>query len=88
MFSQEETAKLLSNKQIINDLITYCHYLSDRYNETLEGTYRIKYNALYSLLFSPVSDSKKSELLNSFATSLNINPIKDMTENNIIFENI
>ena len=88
MYTQQETIELLSKKEIIDDLTKYCKYLGDKYNETLKGTYRIKYNALYDLLFSTVSDSKKSELLNSFSTSLNINPIKDITENNIIFENI
>ena len=88
MYTQEETVSLLSNQEIVKDLTNYCKYLADRYNETLKGTYRIKYNALYDLLFSAISDSKKSELLNSFSTSLDINPIKDITENNIIFENI
>lgn len=88
MFSKEETAKLLYNKIILDDLLRYCKYLADKYNETSKELYKIKYDTLHTLLFLPVSDSKKWELLNFFTTSLNVNPIKDMTENNIIFEYI
>jgi len=59
-----------------NNSIEYCQYLSNKYNETLEGKYRIKYNALYPILYSPVTLSKKQELFKSFISSLDIYPIK------------
>jgi len=70
----------------IESLKKYCHYLAEKYNETSESYYRIKYNDLYPFLFHPVSDEKKTELFNSFLTSMNINPIKKITESKIIFK--
>lgn len=58
------------------NLDIYCEYLAEKYNETLEGKYRIKYNALYPYLYEPVSESKKEELYQSFITSLGINPLE------------
>ena len=57
------------------DLAQYCQYLAQKYEETLGGNYRIKYNDLYAYLFSPVSEQKKLELYQSFRNSLNIDPI-------------
>lgn len=57
------------------DLEEYCHHLARKYEETLDGKYRIKYNDLYDYLFSPVSEQKKLELYRSFRNSLDIDPI-------------
>lgn len=64
-------------KNFITDprTIEYCRYLADQYNITLEGKYRIKYNALHSILYEPITINKKQELFKSFASSLNIKPI-------------
>ena len=62
----------------------YCQYLLDKYNETLEGKYRIKYNALYPILYSPISMNKKQELFKSFISSLDINPI-EIVDEKIVF---
>jgi len=63
MFSQEETENYLSdNSNILND---YCQFLANKYDETLDGEYRIQYNNLYNLLYAPITLSKKQELLNS-----------------------
>jgi hypothetical protein len=59
-------------------LADYCQYLANRYNETLEGKYRIKYNDLYFLLYFSLSDDKKVLFFNSFAESLDIYPIEDI----------
>ena len=82
-----EIDDILSNKNLHNSLSKYCISLADRYNETLEGVYRIKYNDLYPILHSPISKEKKKELYKSFTTSLNINPIKNINEKEIIFNN-
>ena len=53
------------------ELLSYCQYLADMYNETNEGKYRIKYNVLYPLLFNNLSDNKKVEFFNSFILHMN-----------------
>lgn len=70
-----------------NKSIEYCQYLSNKYNETLEGKYRIKYNALYPILYSPITLGKKQELFKSFISSLDIHPIKYENEE-IVFVKI
>ena len=64
-------------KNFITDprTIEYCRYLADQYNITSEGKYRIKYNALYSILYEPITINKKQELFNSFVSSLDIKPM-------------
>ena len=76
---------LLKNK---DTAIEYCNYLAERYNETLDGKYRIKYNDLYTILYKPMTDSKKEELLKSFLTSLNIYPIEKIHKHQITFKKI
>lgn len=77
---------IVVNKNFIQSFLSnnksfeYCGYLCNKYNETLEGKYRIKYNALYPILYSPISMSKKQELFKSFVSSLNIHPIKYVNE--------
>jgi len=74
-------SNIVLNKNFIQSFLTspktieYCQYLANRYNETLEGKYRIKYNALHSILYSPITINKKKELFKSFASSLDIKPI-------------
>jgi hypothetical protein len=80
------------SSQTVNDilrenresLIDYCRFLAEKYNETLEGKYRIKYNDLYNLLFEPsLSDEKKVELFHSFTNSLDYKPIRKIKKNKI-----
>tara|TARA_R110002153_G_scaffold110416_2_gene251690 strand:+ start:1506 stop:1754 length:249 start_codon:yes stop_codon:yes gene_type:complete len=59
-----------------HDFVDYCKYLANRYNETLEGQYRIKYNDLYPCLYETISDTKREELFSSFLTSLDIYPLE------------
>jgi hypothetical protein len=68
MYSQEETERILSqNFHLLN---SHCQFLAQKYNETLGGDYRIQYNNLYNLLYSPISLKKKTELLNSLSFPL------------------
>lgn len=54
----------------------YCEWLGNRCNDTNDGTYRIKYNALYDVLFSPITDPViRNQIWNSFMTSANVEPI-------------
>ena len=80
-----EIEDILSNKKLHNSLSKYCISLAEKYNNTLEGVYRIKYNDLYPILYYPISPEKKKELYKSFTTSLNINPIKNINKKEIIF---
>ena len=59
-------------------LKTYCRYLAEKFRQTNEGKYRIKFNDLNALLHSPLSEEKKVEFFNSFATSLGIYPISSL----------
>lgn len=83
-----EIRDILSNEILRKDLIKYCIFLSEKYNETISGFYRIKYNHLYPILFEPISDKKKEELFYLFITSLNINPIKIIEKNRIVFDDL
>lgn len=65
----------LTDANIYETLTEYCQVLAAKYTETSEGKYRIKYNDLYAFLYHPLSDEKKVEFFNSFATSLSIYPI-------------
>lgn len=76
------------NDYLLDKLKEYCQKLAIKYNETLDGYYRIKYNDLYSFLYYPATNAKKEELFNSFITSMNINPIKKITKTKIIFKEI
>ena len=67
--------ELLKDDMVFTTLLEYCNFLANKYDQTNEGRYRIKYNALHPVLFSPLSDEKLEEYFNSFATSLNIYPI-------------
>ena len=58
MYTQDLVLTLLNNEDNIKTLTNYCEYLANKYNKTIEGNYRIKYNALYSLLFYPVSKDR------------------------------
>ena len=62
------------------ELLSYCQYLADMYNETNEGKYRIKYNVLYPLLFNNLSDSKKVEFFNSFILHMKYDYNNQLTE--------
>ena len=74
MYNEEETQKILNEKfDILNN---YCQFLAKKYNETLDGSYRIIYNDLYAFLYNPIPIEKKMELLNKL-------PIK--IENNTIY---
>jgi len=79
---------ILSNKNLKESLIEYCIFLAEKYNETLSGVYRIKYNDLFPILFHYLSKEKKEELFKSFTTSLNINPILKINEDEIKFKAI
>lgn len=75
-FSLDKIENILNDESKRNILIDYCKYLTQRYSDTLEGKYRIKYNDLYSLLYQPnLSNSQKFLFFNSFANSLDIHPI-------------
>ena len=78
--------QILNNEKLKKDLIEYCIFLAKKYNQTLSGIYRIKYNDLYPILFHPVSSEKKKELFISFITSLNINPIREIKGEKIYFK--
>ena len=77
---------ILNNERLKKDLIDYCVFLAKKYNETLSGVYRIKYNDLYPILFHPISWQKKEELFISFTTSFNINPIWKIENEKIYFK--
>lgn len=77
-----------NDKVYRNDLTKYCKTLASRYNETLEGWYRIKYNDLYTILYEPISEQKKSELWGSFRTSLDSDPVIEITKTNVVFNKI
>ena len=62
LYTLQEIEERLKNPS----LIEYCQYLAKKYEETNEGSYRIKYNLLYPLLYSPLSDEKKIEFFNDF----------------------
>ena len=62
MISENDVSIILN--QHYNVLDEYCNFLAQKYTETLEGSYRIKYNDLASFLHSPVSNKKKAELFN------------------------
>lgn len=78
----------LNNDNIRETLVQYCKYLGEKYNDTHEGKYRIKYNSLYPLLFLNLSNEKKEELSKSFMTSLDIFPITKITSNQILLREI
>ena len=69
----------LTNTDIYETLCDYCQFLSDKYNETGEGKYRIKYNDLHPFLYNALTDAKKVEFFDSFATSLEIYPILNIS---------
>lgn len=80
---------MLENNAIRSILTNYCIYLSHMYNKTSEGKYRIKYNALYPVLFDThINENIKTQMFNSFATSLNIFPIQNITQDSIYLQNI
>lgn len=76
-------SKLLNNQNIKIELINYCEWLAKRYNKTLRSDYRIKYNALYPLLFNKLSENKQKEYYHCFKSSLNIKPIKKINKKGI-----
>lgn len=75
--------EFIKNADIYDTLTHYCKYLAGKYDETNEGKYMIKYRALYSFLYSPLSDEKMVEFFNCFATSLDIFPISKVGKNGI-----
>jgi hypothetical protein len=75
-YSLEIINNILNSSESRKELLYYCNFLKDKYKETLEGKYRIKYNDLYSLLFVSLSNDKKVDFFNSFASSLDIKTIK------------
>lgn len=71
------------------DLEKYCFELATKYNGTLCGYCRIKYNSLYPILHDNLlSDDKKGELWESFRTSLNSDPITEITDDKIVFNKV
>ena len=76
-------SELLRDTDIYETLQDYCQFMANKYTETNEGKYRIKYNDLNALLYHPLSDEKKVEFFNSFATSLEIYPIIKISINSI-----
>ena len=76
VYSFRTVNALLKDSVICSLLVEYCEYLANKYNETNEGKYRIKYNDLYPVLFHPLTDEKRHEFFNSFATSLDIFPLQ------------
>lgn len=62
MISEDDVDTILNQHYKVLD--EYCYFLGQKYNETLEGYYRIKFNDLSSFLHSPVSNKKKVELFN------------------------
>ena len=79
---------LLKDANSYETLVDYCLLLSNKYKQTNEGKYRIKYNDLYPVLFSKLSDQKTVEHFNSFATSLDIYPIIKINLNGISLRSI
>lgn len=79
---------LLKNTDTYETLVKYCQTLSNQYSQTNEGRYRIKYNDLYPILFSNLSDEKLVKYFNSFATSLDIYPIIEININGISLRSI
>ena len=73
----------LRNTDIYETLQDYCQLMGNKYAETNEGRYRIKYNSLNTFLYKHLSDEKKVEFFNSFATSLDIYPIIRIKLNSI-----
>lgn len=73
--------QFLSNRE---ELINYCKWLAYKYNKTLEGKYRIKYNSLYPLLFNNLSEEIQKEKYDCFKSSLNFNPIKKLNKRGIV----
>ena len=78
--------EFLRDEDIYNTLVDYCKYLASKYDETNEGKYRMKHDELYSFLFHNLSEDKKVEFFNSFATSLNIYPIKKINMNGMFLQ--
>lgn len=74
MFDLNTVNNFSTNVDIYQSLENYCKILANKYNQTNEGKYRIKYNDLYAFLYNSLSDEKKVEFFNSFATSLDIYP--------------
>lgn len=78
----------LRDTDVYETLVSYCKFLGNKYNETNEGKYRIKYNDLYSVLYSSLNEEKQVEFFNSFATSLNIYPIIKFNNDGIYLQAI
>ena len=83
MYDLEDVNRILTNENIRNTLVEYCNWLSLKFLNTNKGKYRIKFNFLYPFLNSPLSDEKRVEFFNEFASCLDISPITDLSENSI-----
>ena len=79
-----ELSYILENTDLKNALVDYCRWLANEYNRTLSGSHRIKYNELYPILFSNISENKKIELWDSFLNSNDFNPIKKFTPTKLV----
>ena len=87
-YSSHEIKELLRNDDIFTTLEDYCKYLASKYQETLEFKYYTKQADLYNCLSTPLNDVKLEELFNSFANSLDINPIIKIREDFILLRTI
>jgi hypothetical protein len=87
-FDLHEINSILKNTDMYETLCTYCKFLADKYNQTLETKYIIKYNSLYPVLYNCLSNEKLVEFFNCFACSMHLYTIKDISENSITMNDI
>ena len=84
MYTLKKINKILENELIHDRLVEYCEAIANKYRETNDGNYMIKYNDLYRILYNCLSDDKKVEFFNSFANSIDIFPIIKVTSKKIL----
>ena len=81
MYKAKKIERIFQDENLYNTLLEYDKWLARRYNETNLGEYRMKYNFLHAFLFSPLSDEKRIEFFNNFASCMNIYPITHFGKN-------